>query len=195
MQKIVMIFLIMVMVSPAVLLAGCSSGGVDKETYDALQAQLNTIKTELDSTKARLSNVQAELDTTKAQLATLSAKAADNSVLLKELTTISAYLLWSSYYYYGNIIGQSDDVFLARLGMLVAGIGDADTQAAFNTYYNEEAAYRLVLASLPQNSDIWTKEQFDKWKAAGDKRNTALEQVGAYLYRLFEKIAWFNPQQ
>jgi len=78
------------------------------------------------------------------------------------------------------------------LGTLVAATNDADTQAAFNVFYNEEAAYRAVLAGLPQNSDIWTQEQFNNWKTAGDKRVKALEQVGAYLNKLFVAIPWFN---
>jgi hypothetical protein len=177
MRKWLMAIPVILVLFSLVALAGCGGGGVAQEDYDQVKAQLTT--------------VQAELDTLKAQQS--GSTGGDTAKLAKELSTISAYVLWFDYYYPENALVQTNDAFIERLGTLVAAIGDANTLAAYNVYYQAEASYRQVLAGLPTDSNIWTKEQYDSWVAAGEARATALGQVGGYLDPLFKAVSWFNP--
>jgi hypothetical protein len=123
--------------------------------------------------------------------AAVAADLADAEQLVQDLSTISAYLLWYVYYYPESAMEQTDDQFIERLGTLVAGLDDENAQAAFYAFYQADAAYREVLATLPQDNSAWTKTQYENWVATGKTRADALGQVGGYLYPLYQDIEWF----
>ena len=177
----------------ALVLAGCSAGGISQEQYDSLAGQLAAVQSQLNDANARL---EAATTQPASGPGTSSGTAADTDteLLIEQLSTVSAYFLWYDYYYEKNVLDQTDDLFIQRLGGLVGTVNNDKAQTAFFRYYQAEVAYRQVLDDLPPNDSAWTQEQYDAWVAASGERADALGQVGAYLYPLVQAIPWFSVQ-
>lgn len=159
------ILLLLVTVLSVVALAGCSGGGDTAE-------------------------LQSEIDDLKAQVA--EAEATDEYA--RELSVISAYFIWYDYYYSTSIFNDGDYAFNARLQSLIEASGDENSSAAYAIYAQADAAYQAVVNTLPKDSSVWTKTQYDNWVKTGKTRADALGQVGGHLFAVVEKVDWFNPE-
>ncbi|MFH1639463.1 MAG: hypothetical protein ABIB93_04020 [Chloroflexota bacterium] len=148
----------------------CSSG-IAKSEYDALNA---------------------ELDKANLRVTELEATSQSSAQLIKELSAISAYLLWYDNYYGKEIYTDGNDAFDSRIGSLIAACGNDNSSAAFMVYLQANEVYREIVATLPKDDSVWTVTQYNNWIQAGKARADALGQVGGHLYAAIKNISWFK---
>ena len=163
-------FLLILLAVALVMFNGCASG-IPQEDYNALSAELETVKSDLED---------------------LEANVAQSTQLITQLSVISAYSLWYDHYYGVGIYADDVELFNMRLGSLIAASGDANSQSAFNVYYEADQAYNAVVAELPTDNSAWSLTQYNSWVDTGKTRADAIGQVGGYLIKIVEQVDWFQ---
>ncbi|MFC1907896.1 hypothetical protein ACFLWT_00690 [Chloroflexota bacterium] len=181
MKKIIIpLLLLLVMLA----LSGCQSG-ITQEQYDELQSELTSSNQQLEELNIKVR------DLTEAN-AELENSVNDSATLNKEPFAIAAYSLWYDYYYEIGTYNFNDiATFNAQLGSLIMATGDANSQAAFEVYYQADSAYNTIVDSLPTDN-IWIVSQFEDWRNADVAREEAFGQVGGHLFKIIETIPWFK---
>ena len=118
------------------------------------------------------------------ELATANSKIEALEKQVAILSTINAYNVWYDQFYARGTYQFADVTsFNEKLGTLVSANGEGPASESWQKYLAADKALSDLIATLPQDTTTWDKDQYDSWYKASSDRYAGLGEVGTALFK------------
>lgn len=154
---------VLALVIAVMLLSGCGALGIAK------QGEVATVQGEVAAVQGELTAARSKIESLEKQVVLLS--------------TISAYNVWyDQYYARGTYLFASVNSFNEKLGSLIGANGKGPSGESWEKYLVADKTLSDLIATLPEDTQTWSADQYDSWYKASSARYTALGAVGTALF-------------
>ena len=100
------------------------------------------------------------------------------------LSTISAYNIWYDQYYARGTYTFADvKSFNEKLGTLISANSEGAALETWEKYLIADKSLSDLIATLPEDTSTWDKDQYDSWYKASSDRYAGLGDVGTALFK------------